>query len=86
MSIGERTNDSSLVKTAEEEIRLATRNAYLYATGLTVLSFVLAVMNAWVFYLGGTTGMKFRVLLTAAIYDKVNHYVLCVELSWVTCL
>ena len=72
LSIAQRMNDSSLVNTVEEEINLATRDAYLYATGLTALSFVLAISHAWIFYLGGTIGMKFRVLLTAAIYEKVK--------------
>ncbi|XP_065902754.1 ATP-binding cassette sub-family C member 4-like isoform X2 [Dysidea avara] len=73
LSIAQKTNDSTLVNALEEEIELATRNAYLFAAGITVFGFVIAVTHAWIFYLSGTAGMKFRVLLTAAIYEKILH-------------
>jgi len=66
-----RTNDTNLVDTTEEEIRVATRNAYLYAAGMSLLGLVLAVNHAWAFYIAALIGMKCRILFTASIYDKV---------------
>ena len=71
LSLLRRTNDTNSVDRVEEEIRVTTRNAYLYATGMSLLGFLVAVLHAWVFYFSGTTGMKMRILLTAAIYNKV---------------
>ena len=74
LSVAREANDSSLMNSVEEEINVATRDAYLYAAGITAIGFVVAVLHSWVFYLSGTTGMKYRVLLTAAIYEKVIIY------------
>jgi len=71
LSAAEKAYNTSLMDSIEDEINVATRNAYLYAAGITTIGFVLAVMHAWIFYLSGTTGMRNRVLLTAVIYEKV---------------
>ena len=56
----------------EEEIETITRNAYLYAAGITVFTFVAVLVNMWVFYLGQVIGMMCRIVMTMAIYSKVN--------------
>jgi len=71
LSLLRRNNDTNLIDVVEEDINVATRNAYLYATGITLTAFTLSMIHAWVFFLGSSTGMKSRILLTAAIYDKV---------------
>ena len=64
-------DNSTLVNSVEEEIKVVTRNAYLYAAGIPGIAFVVAVTHAWVFYLANVTGMRNRVLLTAFVYEKV---------------
>ena len=75
LSIAQEANNSTLVNSLEDEIEMATRNAYLYAAGVTAITFVIAVLHAWVFYLASATGMRNRILLTAVIYEKVT--ILC---------
>ena len=72
LSLLRRTNDTNSVDRVEEEIRVATRNAYLYAAGMSLLGFVVAVNHAWTIFLASITGMKNRILLTAVIYNKVT--------------
>jgi len=74
LSAARKANDSSLINSIEDDINEATRNAFLYAAGITAIGFVLAVAHAWIFYLSGTTGMRNRILLTAFIYEKVSYY------------
>ncbi|XP_065882473.1 ATP-binding cassette sub-family C member 4-like isoform X2 [Dysidea avara] len=71
LSLLRRTNDTNSVDRVEEEIRVATRNAYLYTTGMSLLGFSLTMIHAWSLYLACLTGMKNRILLTAVIYDKM---------------
>ena len=71
LSLLRRTNDTNSVDRVEEEIRVATRNAYLYAAGMSLLGFVIAVIHALAFYIAALIGMECRILFTAAIYDKV---------------
>ena len=75
LSLLRRTNDTNSVDRVEEEIRVATRNAYLYATGMSLLGFSLTMIHAWSLYLACLTGMKNRILLTAVIYDKVTLFI-----------
>ena len=70
------SNDSEVIHSKEEEIQIMTRNAYLYATGLTIIAFIIAVNIAWICTLAETLGMNHRILFTAAIYDKAMH-ILC---------
>ena len=65
-------NDTELISSKMEEIQGLTRNAYLYATGMSVIAVGLAINHAWTFYLSGTLGMKNRILFTAAIYEKAR--------------
>ncbi|XP_065887047.1 ATP-binding cassette sub-family C member 4-like isoform X2 [Dysidea avara] len=65
------SNSSELVKQKEEEIDIVTRNAYLYAAGITLLTCCSVVLFTWVFYIGHRIGMMCRIVLTAAIYSKV---------------
>ena len=71
LSILKRDNQSD-VDEKEEEIQVATRNAYLYAGGMSLFGFALAITHAWTYYGSNVLGMKHRILLTTAIYDKVG--------------
>jgi len=62
-----------LINSKEEEIQSLTRNAYLYASGMSIIAFALALDHAWTFYLSAQVGMKHRILLTAAIYEKARN-------------
>ena len=84
LSLLRRTNDTNLVDLVEEDINVATRNAYLYAAGITLTSLTLSIIHAWVFFLGGSTGMKSRILLTAAIYEKVYSLYMNSSILWYT--
>ena len=65
------SNKSDLANSVEDEIKLVTRNAFLYAAGIALLGIAQALIHAWALFLSSILGMKIRVLLTAAIYDKV---------------
>ena len=65
-------NNSELVALKEEEIRTATRDAYLYAVGMIVASYMVAVNHTWVFYNFDKLGMMLRVVMTGAIFEKVS--------------
>ena len=64
--------DSELINSKEEEIQISTRNAYLYGAGMVIIAFILAFNHAWAFFFSGILGMKNRILLIAAIYEKVK--------------
>ena len=72
LSLARNSSDTELINSKEEEIQVLTRNAYLYAMGMVIIAFALAMDHAWTFYLSGTLGMKHRILFTAAIYEKVK--------------
>jgi len=80
LSLLRRTNGTNNIDLVEDNIKVATRNAYLYATGITSISFTLSIIHAWGFFLGGETGMKSRILLTAAIYEKVAMLIIMCNL------
>ncbi|XP_065919842.1 ATP-binding cassette sub-family C member 4-like isoform X2 [Dysidea avara] len=63
------TNDS--IKSKQEEIDDATRDAYLYAVGMIVLMVLIGITHAWAFYLAQNMGMQMRIIATGAIYNKV---------------
>ncbi|XP_065919844.1 ATP-binding cassette sub-family C member 4-like isoform X2 [Dysidea avara] len=64
-------NDSQLITVKEEEIEVATRDAYFYAVGMMLASLIVAVVHAWAFYLAHKIGMLSRIIVTGAIYTKV---------------
>ena len=70
-------NNSELINSKEEEIQISTRNAYLYAAGMGMISFVILMNHAWASYVADTLGMKHRVLLIAAIYEKAKDMFHC---------
>ena len=86
-------NDTELINSKREEIQGLTRNAYLYAMGMSIIAVGLAMDHAWTFYLSGTLGMRHRILFTAAIYEKVrNTYIpstdckkICSSITNITC-
>ena len=64
-------NNSELVALKEEEIKTATRDAYLYALGMIVASYTISVHHTWVFYNSHKIGMMNRIAMTGAIFKKV---------------
>ena len=69
-------NNSELVTLKQEEIEVATRDAYLYALGMIVASYSVAINHTWVFYSLDRTGMLHRIVLTGIIYQKVYLWIL----------
>ena len=65
------SNNSELINSKQEEIDLATRDAYLYAAGMLSAALSVALLHAWSFYLSHKIGMECRIILTGAIYTKV---------------
>jgi len=66
-------NNSELVDQIEEEISIATRDAYLYAAGITLLSCFGAFAFTWTFYTGEKFGTMHRIALVSTIYSKVPY-------------
>ncbi|XP_019860381.1 PREDICTED: multidrug resistance-associated protein 4-like [Amphimedon queenslandica] len=50
-----------------------TRDAYLYAFGLTLLSFFIVFIHAIAFYYGHILGMHTRIVFSSALYQKILH-------------
>lgn len=69
------TSDDS-VASKQKEIDDATRDAYLYATGMVIAIFSLAFIHAWGFYLAQNVGMQARIIAIGAIYNKVRRCIL----------
>ena len=67
-------NDSITSKL--EEIDDATRDAYLYATGMVVIMVCTGITHAWAYYLAQNMGMQMRIITTGAIYNKVLRLIL----------
>lgn len=67
------SNSTELSNSKEEELQVLTRDAYFFASAMTIVAFTLAFDHAWTFYISGTMGMKHRILLTAAIYEKASN-------------
>ena len=70
------SNNSELMTQKQEEIEVATRDAYLYALGMIVASYSVAVNHTWVYYSLDRTGMVHRIVLTGVIYQKVCLWIL----------
>ena len=64
-------NNSVLVGLKEKEMQTATRNAYLYAIGIALLSLCTVFSYTWTFYYSHIIGMMHRVVMIGAIYSKV---------------
>ena len=64
-------NNSELVNLKKEEIQMATRDAYLYAMGMTLLTLCSVFSFTWTFYSAHVLGMMHRIVMTGAIYSKV---------------
>ena len=71
LSLLRASNNSELVDQKEEDIQTVTRNAYLYAAGITALTFISVLLFTWAFYIGQVIGMMCRIVLSMAIYSKV---------------
>ena len=69
------TNDSdNLIMSKQKEIDDATRNAYLYATGMIVVTICMMLLLVWQLYFGQNIGMQVRIITMGAIYHKVCMY------------
>jgi len=73
LSALENGNNTEVINSKEKEIKIITRNAYFYATAMTVIAIIISINIAWTFVLSETLGMKHRILLTGAIYEKVKN-------------
>lgn len=67
------SNNTESINSKEEEIQIITRNAYLYAAGITMIAFIITLNIAWTFVFSETLGMKHRILFIAAVYEKVRN-------------
>lgn len=64
-------NSDDLIASKQQEIDEATRNAYLYATGMIVAVICGVFLYVWAFYFGQNIGMQVRIITMGAIYHKV---------------
>ena len=55
-----------------EEINIATRDAYIYATGIIIVVITVTFLHVWAFYFAQNSGMQMRIITTGAIYHKVT--------------
>ena len=67
-------NNTEMINSKEEEIQVITRNAYLYAAGITTIVFIIILDHNWLFFFYEMLGMKVRILFIAAIYEKVTTF------------
>ena len=70
-------NNTEVINSKEQQLKISTRNAYLYATGMTIIAIIISINIARTFFLSETLGMKHRILLIAAIYEKVRNTYIC---------
>ena len=66
-----RSNNLSDIASKQEEIDIATRDAYLYATGIIIVVITVTFVHVWAFYFAQNSGMQMRIITTGAIYHKV---------------
>ena len=74
LTLSRAANNSELVDQIEEEIRTTTRDAYLYAAGITLISCFGVFTFTWAFYIGEELGTMHRIALVSAIYSKVSDF------------
>ena len=67
-----RSNNLSDIASKQEEIDIATRDAYLYATGIIIVVVTVTFVHVWAFYFAQNSGMQMRIITTGAIYHKVT--------------
>ena len=84
LSVLRNGNNSELVALKEGEINMATRDAYLYALGMIVASYSMAIHHTWVFYNMDKLGMIYRIVLTGVIYQKVCFVYLVTYIIYMT--
>ena len=65
------TVSDSLITSKQREIDDATRDAYLYALGMIVVTVSGIFFHVWSFYWGQNIGMQVRIIMVGAIYNKV---------------
>lgn len=53
-----------------------TNNAYFYAMGLSLMSFLLALIHVMGYFQGYKLGMLTRILMCSVIYQKVCVYLI----------
>ena len=70
-------NNSALVNLKEEEIQMTSRNAYLYAIGVILLTSASVFSFTWTFYYAHLLGMMHRIVMIGAIYSKVS--IMCIS-------
>jgi len=75
-------NNSELVAQVEEEIRVATRDAYLYAVGIILIAGFGVFTFTWTFYMAERLGAMHRIALVSTIYSKVCTKESVVELYY----
>ena len=51
-----------------------TRNAYLYAMGMSIIAIIVPLIHVMAFLQGQKLGMMTRTLMSSAIYQKVSHH------------
>lgn len=61
--------------TIQEPSAKDTREAYLFATGLTLMTLCVGLLHAHSYLMGQKVGMMTRIVATGAIYQKVSHHV-----------
>jgi len=86
LSILRNDNNSELIGLKEEEIKMATRNAYFYALGMIVASLYMAVHHTWMFYISHKIGMMHRIIMTGSIFKKVTYFKLSNIISCSSCM
>ena len=69
----------SLITAKQKEIDDATRDAYLYALGMIVVTVSGIFFHVWSFYWGQNIGMQVRIIMVGAIYHKVCTTSTCVN-------
>ena len=74
-----RSNNLSGVASKQEEIDIATRDAYLYATGIIVIVVTVTLVHVWAFYFAQNSGMQMRIITIGAIYHKVTKHLMTYE-------
>ena len=63
---------TSSIASKLEEINIATRDAYIYATGIIIVVIIVTFLHVWAFYFAQNSGMQMRIITTGAIYHKVT--------------
>ena len=75
-------NDLDNITSKQREIDDATRNAYLYAAGMIVVTICGIFLHVWSFYIGQNIGMQVRIITIGAIYHKVHKQYKPVLTNW----